>query len=160
MAVHRKDDSHVATEGEISGGNQEKEVKATRPQGRHVKYKKRERGKLVNAYSANDLDGILFGSTYFRLCFGNTGIHQLNFVQQDAQFEELSARDLLLTSALSTGYLLTLPIYVDWKKAYESNAIIFKFSSVLTDGEKMVDVLVKQNIVPGIKVDKVSDEAS
>ncbi|KAK9103739.1 hypothetical protein Sjap_020993 [Stephania japonica] len=57
--VHRKDDSHVATEGEISGGNQKKEVKATRPQGRHVKYKKRERGKLVNAYSANDLDGIL-----------------------------------------------------------------------------------------------------
>ncbi|KAK9143860.1 hypothetical protein Syun_013260 [Stephania yunnanensis] len=54
--VHRKDDSLVAKEGEISGGNQEKEVKSTRPQGR---YKKRERGKLVNAYSANDLDGIL-----------------------------------------------------------------------------------------------------
>ncbi|XP_058105669.1 G-patch domain-containing protein 1 isoform X2 [Magnolia sinica] len=31
-------------------------VKATRPQGR---YKKRERGKLVNAYSAKDLQGIL-----------------------------------------------------------------------------------------------------
>ncbi|KAJ8626322.1 hypothetical protein MRB53_019629 [Persea americana] len=31
-------------------------VKATRPQGR---YKKRERGKLVNAYSASDLQGIL-----------------------------------------------------------------------------------------------------
>ncbi|KAK9085452.1 hypothetical protein Sjap_025863 [Stephania japonica] len=34
--VHRKDDSHVANEGEISGGNQEKEVKATQPQGRHM----------------------------------------------------------------------------------------------------------------------------
>ncbi|KAK9145947.1 hypothetical protein Sjap_005850 [Stephania japonica] len=45
---------------------------------------------------------------------------------RDAQFEELSARDLLLTSALNTDYLLTLPIYVDWKKALESNAIIFR----------------------------------
>ncbi|KAK9757686.1 hypothetical protein RND81_01G179200 [Saponaria officinalis] len=45
---------------------------------------------------------------------------------QDAQFEELSARDLMLTSALNTDYLLTLPIYVDWKRASESNAIIFR----------------------------------
>ncbi|KAK7270592.1 hypothetical protein RJT34_25881 [Clitoria ternatea] len=44
----------------------------------------------------------------------------------DAQFEELSARDLMLTSALNSDYLLTLPIYVDWKRAYESNAIIFR----------------------------------
>ncbi|XP_061357190.1 uncharacterized protein LOC133301561 isoform X2 [Gastrolobium bilobum] len=44
----------------------------------------------------------------------------------DAQFEELSARDLMLTSALNTDYLLTLPIYVDWKREYESNAIIFR----------------------------------
>jgi len=44
----------------------------------------------------------------------------------NAQFEELSARDLMLTSALNTDYLLTLPIYVDWKRAYESNAIIFR----------------------------------
>lgn len=44
----------------------------------------------------------------------------------DAQFEELSAQDLLLTSALNTDYILTLPIYVDWKKAFESNAIIFR----------------------------------
>ena len=43
----------------------------------------------------------------------------------DAQFEELSARDLMLTSALNTDYLLTLPVYVDWKRASESNAIIF-----------------------------------
>ncbi|KAL2892703.1 30S ribosomal protein S8 [Bienertia sinuspersici] len=45
---------------------------------------------------------------------------------QEAQFEELSARDLMLTSALNSDYLLTLPIYVDWKKASESNAIIFR----------------------------------
>ncbi|KAK1258439.1 hypothetical protein QJS04_geneDACA006643 [Acorus gramineus] len=45
---------------------------------------------------------------------------------RDAQFEELSAQDLLLTSALKTDYLLTLPIYVDWKRASESNAIIFR----------------------------------
>ncbi|CAL0332119.1 unnamed protein product [Lupinus luteus] len=43
-----------------------------------------------------------------------------------AQFEELSVRDLMLTSALNSDYLLTLPIYVDWKRAYESNAIIFR----------------------------------
>lgn len=44
----------------------------------------------------------------------------------DAEFEELSARDLLLTSALNTDYLLTLPINIDWKRASESNAIIFR----------------------------------
>ncbi|XP_038971493.1 uncharacterized protein LOC103710724 isoform X4 [Phoenix dactylifera] len=44
----------------------------------------------------------------------------------DAQFEELSVQDLLLTDALNNDYLLTLPIYVDWKKASESNAIIFR----------------------------------
>lgn len=44
----------------------------------------------------------------------------------DAQFEELSVRDLMLTNALNTDYLLTLPIYVDWKRASESNAIIFR----------------------------------
>ncbi|KAA8520804.1 hypothetical protein F0562_014924 [Nyssa sinensis] len=44
----------------------------------------------------------------------------------NAQFEELSARDLMLTSALNSDYLLTLPIYVDWKRAFESNAIIFR----------------------------------
>ncbi|XP_074272759.1 uncharacterized protein LOC141596482 [Silene latifolia] len=45
---------------------------------------------------------------------------------QDAQFEELSTRDLMMTSALNTDYLLTLPVYVDWKRASESNAIIFR----------------------------------
>ncbi|KAL6006671.1 hypothetical protein ACLOJK_032164 [Asimina triloba] len=43
----------------------------------------------------------------------------------NARFEELSVDDLLLTSALNTDYLLTLPIYVDWKKASDSKAIIF-----------------------------------
>ncbi|CAK7348585.1 unnamed protein product [Dovyalis caffra] len=53
---------------------------------------------------------------------------QRSFMQllTNAQFEELSARDLMLTSALNSDYLLTLPIYVDWKKASESNAIIFR----------------------------------
>lgn len=53
---------------------------------------------------------------------------QRSFMQllNDAQFEELSEGDLMLTSALNTDYLLTLPIYVDWKKASESNAIIFR----------------------------------
>ncbi|CAN0885015.1 hypothetical protein LINGRAHAP2_LOCUS15000 [Linum grandiflorum] len=44
----------------------------------------------------------------------------------NAKFQELSASDLMLTSALNSDYLLTLPIYVDWKKASESNAIIFR----------------------------------
>ncbi|XP_021805945.1 uncharacterized protein LOC110750010 isoform X3 [Prunus avium] len=53
---------------------------------------------------------------------------QHSFMQllYDAQFEELSERDLMLTSALNTDYLLTLPVYVDWKRASESNAIIFR----------------------------------
>lgn len=44
----------------------------------------------------------------------------------NAQFEELSVHDLQLASALNTDYLLTLPIYIDWKRAYESKAIIFR----------------------------------
>lgn len=32
----------------------------------------------------------------------------------------------MLTSALNTDYLLTLPVYVDWKKAADSKAIIFR----------------------------------
>ncbi|KAJ6404475.1 hypothetical protein OIU84_012624 [Salix udensis] len=53
---------------------------------------------------------------------------QRSFMQllNNAQFQELSAGDLMLTSALNSDYLLTLPIYVDWKKASESNAIIFR----------------------------------
>ncbi|XP_027095797.1 uncharacterized protein [Coffea arabica] len=53
---------------------------------------------------------------------------QRSFVQllSNAEFEELSVRDLLLTSSLNTDYLLTLPIYVDWRRASESNAIIYR----------------------------------
>lgn len=42
--------------------------------------------------------------------------------------------------------------------SYISGAILFEETlyQSTTDGEKMVDVLVKQNIVPGIKVDKVN----
>uniref|UniRef100_A0A0E0L6S0 Uncharacterized protein n=1 Tax=Oryza punctata TaxID=4537 RepID=A0A0E0L6S0_ORYPU len=57
-------------------------------------------------------------ATHFQRSFMN--------LLRNAQFEELSAQDLLLTYALNTDYLLTLPIYVDWKKAAESNAIIFR----------------------------------
>ncbi|KAK6931795.1 Protein of unknown function DUF3754 [Dillenia turbinata] len=53
---------------------------------------------------------------------------QRSFIQllNNAEFEELSAQDLILTSALKTDYLLTLPISVDWRRAAESNAIIFR----------------------------------
>ncbi|KAF8106976.1 hypothetical protein N665_0129s0045 [Sinapis alba] len=54
--------------------------------------------------------------------FQRSFIHLLD----NAGFEELSARDLALTSALNTDYLLTLPVYVDWNKASESNAIVFR----------------------------------
>ncbi|KAJ0680169.1 hypothetical protein HanPI659440_Chr16g0621311 [Helianthus annuus] len=52
---------------------------------------------------------------------------QRAFIQllYNAQFEELSAADLMLTSALNTDYLLTLPVYVDWTKASVSKAIPF-----------------------------------
>uniref|UniRef100_A0A1D1ZFW4 3-methyl-2-oxobutanoate hydroxymethyltransferase n=1 Tax=Anthurium amnicola TaxID=1678845 RepID=A0A1D1ZFW4_9ARAE len=55
-------------------------------------------------------------------CFQHTFMKLL----RNAQFEELSAEDLLLTYALNTDYLLTLPIYIDWKRASESNAVIFR----------------------------------
>lgn len=45
---------------------------------------------------------------------------------RNARFEELSAQDLLLTYSLNSDYLLTLLVYVDWKKAIESNVIIFR----------------------------------
>ena len=67
----------------------------------------------------------------FSLSFHSVAVatrFQRSFMQliYDAQFEELSARDLMLTSALNSDYLLTLPVYVDWKRASESNAIIFR----------------------------------
>ncbi|GAB2280967.1 hypothetical protein Dimus_015584 [Dionaea muscipula] len=61
----------------------------------------------------------------------------------DAQFEELSVRDLLLTSALNSDYLLTLPIYVDWKKASEFNAVIFRRGYVT---EKQKGLLVVEKL--------------
>uniref|UniRef100_A0A5B7AF21 Putative G patch domain-containing protein 4 isoform X2 n=1 Tax=Davidia involucrata TaxID=16924 RepID=A0A5B7AF21_DAVIN len=62
QAVEPKDDEAVEkdeTEGkqtDASKDGQDPVGKATRPQGR---YKKRERGKLVHAYSSQDLEGIL-----------------------------------------------------------------------------------------------------
>ncbi|OVA16956.1 G-patch domain [Macleaya cordata] len=54
--VSDKDDSPVAIKKDTSKEDKDTVVKTTRPQGR---YKKRERGKLVNAYSSKDLEGIL-----------------------------------------------------------------------------------------------------
>ncbi|KAK8323910.1 hypothetical protein V6Z11_A12G268400 [Gossypium hirsutum] len=51
-----KNENQVLTETNVSNDSEEQVVKATRPQGR---YKKRERGKLVQAYSSEDLEGIL-----------------------------------------------------------------------------------------------------
>ncbi|KAH7841195.1 hypothetical protein Vadar_026871 [Vaccinium darrowii] len=50
------DDSDVGTDSIASKEDQNAVLKATRPQGR---YKKRERGKFVHAYSSDDLEGIL-----------------------------------------------------------------------------------------------------
>ncbi|GFZ01334.1 D111/G-patch domain-containing protein [Actinidia rufa] len=50
------DDNDVGTEPNASKDSKDAAVKATRPQGR---YKKRERGKFVHAYSSEDLEGIL-----------------------------------------------------------------------------------------------------
>ncbi|GLU00925.1 hypothetical protein SLE2022_182590 [Rubroshorea leprosula] len=61
-----------------------------------------------------------------RLAVATRFQHAFMQLLYDAQFEELSARDLMLTSALNSDYLLTLPIYVDWKRASQSNAIIFR----------------------------------
>ncbi|PON39903.1 G-patch domain containing protein [Parasponia andersonii] len=51
-----KKTTEVNDEPEVSTLDEDKVVKATRPQGR---YKRRERGKLVHAYSSKDLEGIL-----------------------------------------------------------------------------------------------------
>ncbi|KAI5081235.1 hypothetical protein GOP47_0004418 [Adiantum capillus-veneris] len=45
---------------------------------------------------------------------------------KNAHFQGLSARDLQLTSALNSDYLLTLPIEVDWKHTSSKVAIIFR----------------------------------
>ncbi|KAK6935432.1 hypothetical protein RJ641_035587 [Dillenia turbinata] len=51
-----KNEGEVGVESKETNDVQDLVVKATRPQGR---YKKRERGKLVHAYSSKDLEGIL-----------------------------------------------------------------------------------------------------
>ncbi|XP_022760686.1 uncharacterized protein LOC111306919 [Durio zibethinus] len=48
-------ENQVEAKMDVSNDTEEQVVKATRPQGR---YKKRERGKLVHAYSSKDLEGI------------------------------------------------------------------------------------------------------
>ncbi|WVY99614.1 hypothetical protein V8G54_025684 [Vigna mungo] len=95
-----------------------------------------QREKSVLPYPALDLTALLrsldIASTKkdydsgSRVTIGTRFQHAFMKLLSDAQFEELSARDLMLTSALNSDYLLTLPIYVDWKRAYESNAIIFR----------------------------------
>ncbi|CAL9058082.1 unnamed protein product [Musa banksii] len=77
---------------------------------------------LRKLFGRSPVDSIL-GS---RVAAANKFQHSFMKLLQDAQFEELSVEDLLLTNALNNDYLLTLPVYVDWKKAFESNAIIFR----------------------------------
>ncbi|CAN1178298.1 G-patch domain-containing protein 1 [Linum perenne] len=55
-AAKNNSEEEKAEAKDLSKGVQEPVAKATRPQGR---YKKRERGKLVTAYSSKDLEGIL-----------------------------------------------------------------------------------------------------
>ncbi|KAL1189249.1 hypothetical protein V5N11_014742 [Cardamine amara subsp. amara] len=76
---------------------------------------------------------------------------QRSFIQllDNAGFEELSARDLALTSALNTDYLLTLPVYVDWKKASESNAIVFR-RGYATEKEKGLLLVEKLDYIQSI----------
>ncbi|KAH9787135.1 DUF3754 family protein [Citrus sinensis] len=72
---------------------------------------------VKNVKSYSDRESRLAVATRFQRAFMQ--------LLHNAQFEELSAEDLKLTSALNSDYLLNLPIYVDWKRASESNAIIF-----------------------------------
>lgn len=55
---------------------------------------------------------------------------------KNAHFQGLSTRDLRLTSALNTDYLLTLPIEVNWKHTSSEVAIIFRrgYSSERQEG--------------------------
>ncbi|KAF8024538.1 hypothetical protein BT93_F1650 [Corymbia citriodora subsp. variegata] len=74
----------------------------------------------------------------------------------NAQFEELSASDLMLTSALNTDYLLTLPIYVDWKRASKANAIIYRrgYATERQKGLLLVEKLdyIQSKLLQGILV--------
>ncbi|KAL9228773.1 hypothetical protein vseg_004317 [Gypsophila vaccaria] len=82
--------------------------------------------QLFGSTSANFLKDVKKNSSTSEVATATRFQRSFMKLLQDAQFEELSARDLMLTSALNTDYLLTLPIYVDWKRASESNAIIFR----------------------------------
>ncbi|XP_056160395.1 uncharacterized protein LOC115686996 isoform X2 [Syzygium oleosum] len=74
----------------------------------------------------------------------------------NAQFEELSASDLMLTSALNTDYLLTLPIYVDWKRASKANAIIYRrgYATERQKGLLLVEKLdyIQSKLLQGILI--------
>ncbi|PIN07895.1 Telomerase elongation inhibitor/RNA maturation protein PINX1 [Handroanthus impetiginosus] len=54
--ANEEDGKNTASKPGPSNNNQDSVVKVTRPQGR---YKRREKGKLVHAYSSQDLEGIL-----------------------------------------------------------------------------------------------------
>ncbi|CAM8898360.1 unnamed protein product [Rhodiola kirilowii] len=109
--------------------------------------------KMGLNYGLEELRKLLLGSYDKRLeqDFGvdsrldTASRFQNAFVQllYEAQFEELSAGDLKLASALNTDYLLTLPIYVDWKKASESKAIIFRrgYTAERQTGQLIVEKL-------------------
>ncbi|XP_028203619.1 uncharacterized protein LOC114387617 [Glycine soja] len=89
----------------------------------------KEEGNLYDYQPALDLTALLRSldiPTTSRVTIATRFQRAFMQLLSNAQFEELSARDLMLTSALNTDYLLTLPTYVDWKRAYESNAIIFR----------------------------------
>ncbi|XP_010507955.1 PREDICTED: uncharacterized protein LOC104784616 [Camelina sativa] len=135
--VKTGDDSSSDDESFTSGGEVESESEDELNSNA-----KRSEPKSVNGY-----DGLSFpladGFDIWNFLISSAGKHakkrsaesvmaatqfQRSFIQllDSAGFEELSARDLALTSALNTDYLLTLPVYVDWKKASESNAIVFR----------------------------------
>ncbi|XP_021897198.1 uncharacterized protein LOC110814140 isoform X3 [Carica papaya] len=81
---------------------------------------------LRNLLGSSDKNAKSHSQGKTRLAVATRFQHAFMQLLSDAQFEELSVEDLALTSALNTDYLLTLPIYVDWKRASESNAIIFR----------------------------------
>ncbi|XP_057781212.1 uncharacterized protein LOC130999635 [Salvia miltiorrhiza] len=80
-------------------------------------------GSLLDFSSRNEQrDSIKASRTAIPGHFQRAFMRLLN----NAEFEELSPRDLMLTSALNTDYLLTLPIYIDWKRASVSSVIVFR----------------------------------
>lgn len=53
---------------------------------------------------------------------------QKNFVRilRRAEFDGISLRDLELTTALNSDYLLATPVDVDWKRTSTANVKIFR----------------------------------